>query len=140
MRPEADPSEPLIPLPDGAAVLAGAPPTVWLRSLNFDSLLICGCAVLAIGTGSLAVVRPELFPLVLALNFFLLGYHHVVATYTRIAFDSESFRQHRSLVVWLPPIVLMGVVATVQMFGAWAVGTTYFYWQWFHYTRQSYVV
>ncbi len=138
MRPEADPSGPPIPLPDGAAVLAGAPPAAWLRSLNFDSFLICGCAVLAIGTGSLTVVRPELFPLVLALNFFLLGYHHVVSTYTRISFDSESFRQHRHLIVWLPPIVLVATLAAVQMFGAWAISTTYFYWQWFHYTRQSY--
>ena len=139
MTPESDSTGPLMPTPDGTAAIAGKfPPPAWLRNTSFDSLLIYGCASLAIGTGFLAVGRPELFPLVLMLNFFLLGYHHVVATYTRIAFDSESFRQHRSLVVWLPPIVLIGVVATVQMFGAWAVGTTYFYWQWFHYTRQSY--
>ena len=28
--------------------------------------------------------------------------------------------------------------ATVLVFGGWILPTTYLYWQWFHYTRQSY--
>ncbi len=128
-----------IPSPDGTAAIARRiPPPAWLRNTSFDSLLIYGCALLAMGGGFLAIQRPDLFPMLLGLNFFLLGYHHVVSTYTRIAFDSDSFQQYRFLILWVPLFVLGGVISAVQILGPWAISTTYFYWQWLHYTRQSY--
>jgi hypothetical protein len=40
--------------------------------------------------------------------------------------------------VWLPLIVLATAVSAVLVVGGWVLSTTYLYWQWFHYTRQSY--
>jgi hypothetical protein len=62
----------------------------------------------------------------------------VVSTFTRLAFDTESFRSHRFLIVWLPLLVLGGAVGLMAAFGHWALPTLFLYWQWFHYTRQSY--
>jgi len=47
----------------------------------------------------------------------LLGYHHVVSTFTRLVFDAESFRRHGYLVVQVPLLVIAGTVAAVAMFG-----------------------
>jgi len=112
----------------------------WLRGAWFDSTYIFGTVALALLCGSVVISTPQLFLPVFVLNGWLLGYHHVVSTYTRLTFDSESFKQHRFLVLWLPFIVLGGVVLLSAMFGAWILVSGYLYWQWWHYTRQSYGV
>ena len=113
-------------------------PRGWLRGAGFDGGLIFGVALLAFASGAVVEARPHLFPIVLVLDLWILGYQHVVSTFTRLAFDRESFGEHRFLVVWLPFIVLAGAVSLVLVFGGWILSTTYLYWQWFHYTRQSY--
>jgi len=110
----------------------------WLRGRAFDTLLIGGVAAVALGSGALVWWRPSWFPVVLVLDLWLLGYHHVASTFTRLAFDRESFREHRFLVLGLPPLVVAGVVLGALWVGPWLLATTYLYWQWFHYTRQSY--
>ena len=112
----------------------------WLRGLTFDSIYIWGTISLAIASGCIVVGEPRLFLPVFVLNGWLLGYHHVVSTFTRLTFDSDSFRQHRFLVLWLPIIVLGCVVALTALTGTWILTTIYLYWQWWHYTRQSYGV
>ncbi len=118
--------------------LALSNPRGWLRSPSYDLTLIIGVAVLALASGGLAVAQPALFPVLLFLDLWLLGYHHVVSTFTRLAFDRESFTTHRFLVLGLPILVLGAVLGAVAVFGGWILSTTYLYWQWFHYTRQSY--
>ncbi|HEY2962461.1 MAG TPA: hypothetical protein VGJ37_08615 [Pyrinomonadaceae bacterium] len=86
------------------------------------------------------VSNPSLFPAVFVLNAWLLGYHHVVSTFTRLTFDSGSFKRHRFLVTWLPLIVLAAAVVACAFLGTWILTTVYLYWQWWHYTRQSYGV
>ena len=113
-------------------------PYGWLRNAPFDLGFIVGIAALAVASGYVVVLNPTLFPLVLFLDIYLLGYHHVVSTFTRLAFDKESFLEHRFLVVWLPLLVLAAAVSAVMVVGGWVLSTTYLYWQWFHYTRQSY--
>lgn len=115
-------------------------PIGWLRTPGFDSGFILGTAAVAIASGALVVARPELFGFILLLDLWLLGYHHVVATYTRLCFDRESFRQNRFLVLWLPLLVLAGVFGLAHGVGVWTLVTIYLYWQWFHYTRQSWGV
>ena len=110
----------------------------WLRSKPFDLSLIVLVAALALVTGGVALWQPHLFAVILILDLWLLGYHHVISTFTRLCFDKESFRQHRFLVVELPLIVIAATVGAVYSLGAWVLPTTYLYWQWFHYTRQSY--
>lgn len=110
----------------------------WLRNAPFDLLFIVGIALLAIASGTVAAVRPNWFSLILFLDLWLLGYHHVMATFTRLTLDTESFQEHRFLVLGLPFLVVAGTMLVASLFGMWALTTTYLYWQWFHYTRQSY--
>jgi hypothetical protein len=115
-----------------------APSLGWLRSPSFDSLFIGGIALIALASTALVLWQPKLFTIVVVADMWLLGFHHVISTYTRLAFDTESFQTYRFLVVWLPMIVLLAVISMMVLVGAWIIPTTYLYWQWFHYTRQSY--
>ncbi len=110
----------------------------WLRRPAFDMNFIGGVTVLALAAGLAGMVEPRLFAWVLFFDVWLLGYHHVVSTFTRLAFDSDSFRQHRFLVIHLPVVVVVATLGAIWAFGIWVLPTAYLYWQWFHYTRQSY--
>jgi hypothetical protein len=112
----------------------------WLRSAAFDLNFILGTAVLALAVGWLVTLDPRYFGVVLLLNLWLLGKHHVVSTYTRLCFSKADRERNRFLVFQLPFIVLAGVLALGYGVGWWVIGTVYFYWQWFHYTRQSWGV
>lgn len=124
--------------PRPLAVSLAASSWGWLRSPSFDLLFIAGVAAAGILASGLVLLEPSLFPVVLVADMWLLGFHHVVSTFTRLAFDTESFHAHRFLVVWLPLIVLGGATALFAFVGGWTLPTLYLYWQWFHYTRQSY--
>ena len=117
-----------------------APAVGWLRAPGFDLVFLVGTPVLAIANGVAVVNAPQLFLPILIANLWLFGYQHVIATYTRLCFDRESFRDHRFLVLGLPFLVLAGVIAASSSAGFWVLATVYFYWQWFHYSRQSYGV
>lgn len=108
-----------------------------LRGPRFDTLFVLGIPALALGVGTLVTLKPELFLLVFSIDLWLFGYHHVAATFTRVCFDRESFRTHRSLVLFLPIAVGLAVIAAVAGVGLWLIATVYLYWQWWHYTRQS---
>ncbi|MDT8321570.1 MAG: hypothetical protein RQ826_13685 [Xanthomonadales bacterium] len=108
-----------------------------LHSPPFDALLIGGTLAIALTAWSLVHIDPVLFGTILALDLWLLGYHHVIATYTRLAPDLQTVRDHRFLIFVLPVLVLAGVVAMASMIGIIAVASTYLYWQWWHYLRQS---
>ena len=112
--------------------------TGWLRGVTFDSTYILGIASLAIACGWVVVSTPSMFATAFVLNAWLLGYHHVASTFTRLTFDRASFNEHRFLVTWLPLIVLSSVIVACVVFGGWILTTVYLYWQWWHYTRQSY--
>lgn len=108
-----------------------------LRSPRFDTTFIVGIASIAILTGAFVTARPDYFVVVLIADLWLLGYHHVISTYTRLAFDTESLKEHKHLLLYLPPAVAISVTALALTVGAWSLATIYLYWQWFHYTRQS---
>ena len=112
----------------------------WLLGARFDGTFIFGTALIAVLSGAIVVANPQLFPIILMLDLWLLGYHHVISTFTRLCFDKESLRRHRFLVFYLPVIVLLCCAAAGWGIGFWVLGTTYLYWQWFHYTRQSWGV
>lgn len=112
----------------------------WIRNPSFDLTLVLGTAGLALGSGIIFCVWPNMFPLILFLDLWILGYHHVVATFSRLTFDLASYKEHKFLVVWLPIIMVAVIVPVVFMTGPWILATAYLYWQWFHYMRQSYGV
>lgn len=110
----------------------------WLLSARFDRHFIATTAAIAILSGVAVAIRPGLFIPILMLDLWLLGYHHVVSTYTRLCFDAESFRQRRWMIFGLLPAVFAAVAVIGATAGIWLLATIYLYWQWFHYTRQSY--
>ena len=109
----------------------------WLRNPLFDLTFIVGVAGLAICAGLVVLHAPSLFGPILIANLWLLGYHHVVSTYTRLAFDRASFLEHKSLVLYLPIFVAAVVSGLVALGSLWLVPTIYLHWQWYHYVRQS---
>ncbi len=119
---------------------AEVPSAGWLRDAEFDRAFILGIAGIALLSGAAVTLEPRLWAPILLADLWLLGYHHVISTYTRLCFDKESFREHRFLVLWLPLIVIAAVAAVGMGIGLWVLATVYLYWQWFHYTRQSWGV
>lgn len=109
----------------------------WLRGPIYDGILIFGVLALALAWGFGAEHNPRLFPVLLAADLWLLGYHHVMATYTRLCFDAESFQRYRKLVLHLPLAVFGCTAAAGLLGGAILLSTVYLHWQWYHYTRQS---
>lgn len=123
--------------PSPAMPLAGPP---WLRNAAFDSLFLYGIFLMAVATGLVIMIEPRLFYPILVIDLWVLGYHHVIATYTRLLFDKTSYREHRPLIVGLFPAVAAITALIAWQAGLWAIVTIYFYWQWWHYTRQSWGV
>ncbi len=108
-----------------------------LRSPAFDGVFIAGTAALALSAGFLVVAEPALFGLVLLLDLWLLGYHHVISTFTRFVVDRATLREHRDLLTWGPVGIAAAVTVIGVGIGPWALVSIYLYWQWFHYVRQS---
>lgn len=117
-----------------------APIFGWLDGRGFDSVFLLGGTGLALTAGLVVALDGGLFKLLLALDLWLLGYHHVIATFTRVAFEGEGAKRHRWLFTVAPFGVLAAVLALAAFLGPWSLVTVYLYWQWWHYTRQSYGV
>ena len=109
----------------------------WLRHARFDLTLIGGVALLALVSGLVVLINPDLFVIVLVLDLWCLGYPHVISTFTRLS-DPNCSPHLTFLVYGLPWIVLAATLLVSMTVGLWVIATTYLYWQWFHYTRQSY--
>ena len=116
----------------GGALNAG-----WLLGPGPDAFFIVGLTILGLGSAGAVIARPSLWLPILIADLWFLGYHHVVSTFTRLAGTAQSRADHRALLTWVPLLVVALVAAAGYGLGAWALTTTYFYWQWWHYTRQS---
>ncbi len=112
----------------------------FLRGPGFDLLFVLGTLSLGLAAAAVVLAESRLFYAVLLADLWLLGYHHVISTYTRLCFDRESFRQHRRLIFVLGPAMLALTFALAAGLGLWVVVSVYLYWQWFHYARQSWGV
>ena len=112
-------------------------PSAPLGGPRFDRLMLHGIPALALAVTALALIKQEWLPTIIFLDLWLLGYHHVVATYSRTAFDGRSFRKHWGLNLILPAAVLGATFTIAKSGGAIALTTIYLHWQLFHYIRQS---
>ena len=119
------------------AVARGYADLPWIRNARFDTWFILGLLGISLAVGAVIGWEPALFYPILLIDLWLLGYHHVISTFTRLAFDKKSFRENRFLVLGITPIVAAVTGGIVLIFGIWAIVTIYFYWQWWHYARQS---
>lgn len=105
---------------------------------SFDKLLIFFIPLTAYTISKVSFNSEALFDLFLRLNIVFLGYHHVISTFTRISFSLKDFNRNKFLVAYLPLLVFPLAFIMVKYIGLWTIATLYLYWQWFHYTRQSY--
>lgn len=112
----------------------------WVHTPGFDLTLIFGVAGLALLAGLAVSLDYSLFTPLLFIDLWFLGYHHVIATFTRIAFDANDRKEHTFLLMVLPWVVLAATIGLATLDGLRGLATVYLYWQWFHYTRQSYGV
>jgi hypothetical protein len=101
-------------------------------------MMIFGVMLLAVASGLIVNWKPELFMVVLLADLWLLGYHHVIITFTKLAGTRQDRKDNKFLIYYLPFIVLASVALIYNAIGAIAIVTIYFFWQWFHYTRQAY--
>jgi hypothetical protein len=110
----------------------------YIRTATFDAALIAVPSITGLAVGAAAVAAPILFPLALIADVWLLGYHHVVATYTRLAFDWRSFVRNRFLALDALILVVALALGAAYWLGPWVIATAFLYLQWFHYMRQGY--
>lgn len=118
-------------------------PTVaagWLRNRRFDLVFIGAIPLTALAVGSVVTLEPQFLGPIILLNLWVFGYHHVIATYSRLCMDRESLREHAGLLTWLPPVVLVATIAIAFVGGIAGLAAVYLYWQWWHYARQSWGV
>jgi hypothetical protein len=106
---------------------------------GFDTSMVVGLPVVALITALTVMAKPEWFGVVLAIDLWLLGYHHVLATFTRTALDRESFRRYWALNLLVPVLVFSALFALAVSSNSAAlwITTLYLHWQLFHYIRQS---
>ena len=115
-----------------------ATPRTYIRSREFDSTLLLAPIFAGLAAALVVTADPRLYPFLLVADLWLLGYHHVVATYTRLAFDTQSLRRNRVLAVDLLVGVTLVTLGVAMTAGAWVIASAFLYLQWFHYMRQGY--
>ncbi len=74
----------------------------WLDGPMYDASLVLLPLLLGLAAGTAVVARPGLWTPILVLDLWLLGYHHVAATSTRLAVDRRSRVEHRALLTGVP--------------------------------------
>jgi hypothetical protein len=121
-----------------AKVSLHAAPRACIKSETFDITLLIPPLATGFGAAAAVLANPALFTLVLVADLWLLGYHHVVATYTRLAFTKDTLRRNRFLAVDLLLLMTVASLALAFTAGAWVIATAFLYLQWFHYMRQGY--
>ena len=115
-----------------------APASRAIYSTSFDLTLLAGPALAGLLAAAAAIANPRLYAPLLFADLWLLGYHHVVATYTRMTFDTRSLARHRFLAVDLLLLMTAATIAIAFTTGAWVIASAFLYLQWFHYMRQGY--
>ena len=109
----------------------------WLDGPIYDSTLILGVFVIAVASGIIVSIEPSLFMPVMLADLWLLGYHHVISTFTKLAGTKEDRKENWFLIYPLPLFVLLAVSGIGITIGVVAIVTIYLFWQWFHYTHQA---
>lgn len=111
-----------------------------MRNPRFDVLFLGGTAAVGMICAAIVVLYPPSFVLLLAVNTWVLGYHHAISTFTRLCFGRSNRRRRALLLCALP--VLMAACLLARAGGAEMslFATAYLYLQWFHYMRQSWGV
>jgi hypothetical protein len=120
------------------ALPVAAAPKTYIWTEQFDTTLVVAPLLAGLGAAAIVAADQSLYPILLVADLWLLGYHHVIATYTRLAFDGQSLRRNRFLAVDLLLIVTAATLLVAMSAGVWVIASAFLYLQWFHYMRQGY--
>jgi hypothetical protein len=101
----------------------------WILNPRFDTTFVFGLLLLGLTTGVVCLIQPALFYQILLIYLWFLGYHHVIATYTRFCFDRESLKEHRVLIWGLLPAVAVVTLVVAWQVGMWVMITGAIYWE-----------
>lgn len=104
----------------------------------FNRFFILGTGSAALILGLLAMTSPTMFMAVLLIDIWLFANPHIIATFSRIAFDRVHAKKHWFLLYTLPFVVLIGVTIAALAYGVEGLFTFYFIAQTYHVTRQSF--
>jgi len=119
------------------AIVARPINVAWLEGKVFDLGLVVGTSLAAALVAGVAGLDSLYLEFLVMADLWLLGYHHVIATFTKLAGTAEDRRRNAALMYLLLPGVLATTFLIAWQFGVVAIVTIYFFWQWFHYVRQS---
>jgi len=108
-----------------------------LDDARFVRALVVATPGLGLVAGVAAAALPGAWPWILGADLWLLSFPHVASTFTRTAFRADDRRQHRALLVALPVAAVALSAALAGVGGVGLLTTVYFFWQSFHYLRQS---
>src|SRR5262245_63168334 len=92
-----------------------------IKSEAFDIALLILPLAAGLGAAAAVLASPGLFRGLLIADLWLLGYHHVVATYTRLAFTADTFRRNRFLAFDLLLLMTAATLGLAFTAGAWVV-------------------
>ena len=81
----------------------------WLDGPIYDSTLILGVFVIAVASGIIVSIEPSLFMPVMLADLWLLGYHHVISTFTKLAGTKEDRKENWFLIYPIPLFVILAV-------------------------------
>lgn len=116
--------------------MSATSPPVWLRGPAFDRALVAVPLLLALAAGHVVLAAPGLFLTVFLVDTWLLGFHHVVATWSKLGLAPDDRREALGFALLLP-LAVAAALGVAAAGGEAAVWTVFFYWQWWHYTRQA---
>jgi hypothetical protein len=119
-----------------AKVSIHAVPRTCIKSEAFDITLLILPLATGLGAAAAVLANPVFFTPVLVANLWLLGYHHVVATNTRLASTKQTLPRNRVPAIGLL-LAITAAMLSLAFTGAWAVASAFFYLQSFHYMRHG---
>lgn len=109
----------------------------WLKDYRFDLSFIAGIALLAGAMAGVTAFWPLLFLPMLTAHSWLFGYEHLWATYSKLLAHPSDRARHRSLILFVPPLVLLALFTVGHSFGLMGIYVVYFIGQFHHTVRQS---
>jgi len=115
-------------------ITATAPVSTLVRQNELPLIVMPALFAVAMAT---AIMQLSInLPILIALNLWVFSYPHNISTLTRACRTAESTWRYR----WYLASVLVIFIICMEIalsVGIWALAAIYFYWQWFHYVRQS---
>ena len=111
-----------------------------IKSESFDHVLLLLPLATGFAAAAASLASPGLFGVLLLADLWLLGYHHVVAAYQRLASNAEALGRNRFLACDLLLLLTAATVGLALVAGSWVAATAFLHFQWFRYMRQGHSV